>query len=144
MDFAIIRVKTRPDAPTKHPATIKAVFNKRTPAKAAATPDNEFNNEMTTGISPPPIGTTKANPANNEATKNAMNVISINSKLKTKIPVELNAIWLIAISTKKQINIKNHLEILLSKLFEPFRISDSLKKAIKLPEKVTPPIKTVI
>ena len=72
MDFAIIRVKTRPDAPTKHPATIKAVFNKRTPAKAAATPDNEFSNEMTTGISPPPIGTTKANPANNEATKNAM------------------------------------------------------------------------
>ena len=70
-----------------------------------------------------------------------MNVISINSKLKTKIPVELNAICLIAISTKKQINIKNHLEILLSKLFEPFRISDSLKKAIKLPEKVTPPNK---
>ena len=135
MDFAIIKVKTRPDAPTKHPATIKAVFNKRTPAKAAATPDNEFNNDMTTGISPPPIGNTKANPANNEATKNAMNVISINSKTKTKIPVELNTTCPIAIKTKKQININNHLEILLTKLFEPFRISDSLKKQLNYQKK---------
>ena len=84
MDFAIIRVKTRPDAPTKHPATIKAVFNKRTPAKAAAMPDNEFNNEMTTGISPPPIGTTKANPANNEAIKKRNECYFYQFKTKNK------------------------------------------------------------
>ena len=78
--MAIINVKTKPEAPTKQPATIRAVFEKSTPAKPAAMPDNEFNNDITTGISPPPIGNTKANPANNEAIKKAIKTICINSK----------------------------------------------------------------
>ena len=142
--MAIINVKTKPEAPTKQPATIRAVFDKSTPAKAAAMPDNEFNNDITTGISPPPIGNTKANPANNEAIKKAIKTICINSKSITKISAELNTTCPIAIKTKKQININNHLEILLTRLLDPFRVSDSLKKATKLPENVTPPIKTVI
>ena len=60
--FAIITVRISPLAPTSDPATIKTLFNKRRPANAAAIPENEFNRDITTGISPPPIGKTKPIP----------------------------------------------------------------------------------
>tara|TARA_B100000575_G_C23038968_1_gene597992 strand:- start:99 stop:353 length:255 start_codon:yes stop_codon:yes gene_type:complete len=65
----MIRVKINPDAPTKHPATIRAVFVNKIPASAAAIPDREFSNEITTGISPPPIGITKQKPERIETTR---------------------------------------------------------------------------
>ena len=69
----MIKVRTSPEAPTRHPATINAVFEITIPAKAAATPDNEFNNEITTGISPPPIGKTKNIPARIETISKTIN-----------------------------------------------------------------------
>ena len=80
IDFAIIRVKINPDAPTKHPATIKAVFVNKIPAKAAAIPDREFSNDITTGISPPPIGITKQKPESIETISNPRNICWIRSK----------------------------------------------------------------
>ena len=60
--LAIIIVRINPLAPTKDPATIRTLFINIRPAKAAAIPDKEFNKEITTGISPPPIGSTKPTP----------------------------------------------------------------------------------
>ena len=60
--FAIITVRIRPLAPTNEPATIKTLLNNNRPANAAAIPEKEFNKEITTGISPPPIGSTKPMP----------------------------------------------------------------------------------
>ena len=62
--FAIMMVKINPLAPTKEPATIKTLFNNNNPAKAAAIPEKEFNRDITTGMSPPPIGITKPIPPN--------------------------------------------------------------------------------
>ena len=55
-------VNIRPLAPTNDPATIRTLFDNINPAKAAAIPEKEFNNEITTGISPPPIGSTNPIP----------------------------------------------------------------------------------
>jgi hypothetical protein len=69
MALAIIIVRIKPLAPTSEPATIRTLFSNKSPASAAAIPENEFNNEITTGMSPPPIGRTKPIPANNVKTK---------------------------------------------------------------------------
>ncbi len=45
-----------PEDPTKAPVIINAVFSKVNPIQAAAQPEYEFNIEITTGISAPPIG----------------------------------------------------------------------------------------
>ena len=76
-------VKINPLAPTREPATIKTLFNSNKPAKAAAIPEKEFNNEITTGISPPPIGKTKPIPPN----KVKINRIVKKSNVGTKILV---------------------------------------------------------
>ncbi len=62
MALAIMTVSINPLAPTSDPATIKTLFNNNKPAKAAAIPEKEFNKEITTGMSPPPIGMTKPIP----------------------------------------------------------------------------------
>jgi hypothetical protein len=143
MDLAIIRVSTKPEAPTKHPATIKAVFVKSTPADAAAIPERELRSDITTGISPPPIGVTNAKPAIIETTKTAMNTFWISSKSKIYIPELLETICNAAIAIKIKLKIKNHLDALFKKLFEALNISESLRNAITLPLNVMPPIITV-
>ena len=55
-------VKIVPAEPTKIPPVSITGLSYKNPPKAAATPVNEFNNEITTGISAPPIGNTKNNP----------------------------------------------------------------------------------
>jgi hypothetical protein len=45
-----------PDEPTNAPVIINAVFSKVKPIPAAAHPEYEFNIEITTGMSAPPIG----------------------------------------------------------------------------------------
>ena len=55
-------VKMRPDAPTSDPLIISPLFIKTNPVAAAATPEYEFNNEITTGISAPPIGIVRVIP----------------------------------------------------------------------------------
>ena len=81
IDFAIIKVRTNPEAPTRQPATINAVLDSTIPAKAAAMPDKELSNEITTGISPPPMGRTKTKPAKTETTRKMK---KLNSKLGWK------------------------------------------------------------
>ena len=65
MALAIMIVKINPLAPTSDPATINTLLSNNKPAKAAAIPDNELRREITTGISPPPIGITNPIPAIN-------------------------------------------------------------------------------
>ena len=67
--FAIIMVKINPLAPTRDPATINTLLSNNKPAKAAAIPDRELSKEITTGISPPPIGITNPIPAARVKTK---------------------------------------------------------------------------
>ena len=62
----IIYDKIAPDEPTKAPVIIKAVFSKVNPIPAAAQPDYEFNIEITTGISAPPIGIINSMPTKKE------------------------------------------------------------------------------
>ena len=52
----IIYDSIAPEDPTKAPVIINAVFSKVKPIPAAAQPEYEFNIEITTGMSAPPIG----------------------------------------------------------------------------------------
>ena len=52
----IIYERIAPDDPTNAPVIIKAVFSNVNPIPAAAQPEYEFNIEITTGMSAPPIG----------------------------------------------------------------------------------------
>ena len=58
----IIKVKIKPEAPTRQPETTSTVLLIAKPAKAAAKPESAFKNEMITGMSPPPIGITIVKP----------------------------------------------------------------------------------
>ena len=52
----MIYERIAPEDPTKAPVIIKALFSNVNPMPAAAQPEYEFNIEITTGISAPPIG----------------------------------------------------------------------------------------
>ena len=58
--------KIAPEEPTSAPVIISALFSKVNPIPAAAQPEYEFNIEITTGISAPPIGIINKNPIKNE------------------------------------------------------------------------------
>ena len=62
MAFAISSVSSVPEAPTSIPATIRTVFESTKPVADAARPVNAFSSEITTGMSAPPIGSTKRTP----------------------------------------------------------------------------------
>ena len=55
-----------PEDPTKAPVIIKALFCKVKPMPAAAQPEYQFNIEITTGISAPPIGMISNKPTTKE------------------------------------------------------------------------------
>ena len=61
--LAIRLVRIEPEAPTIMPATIIALLFSANPAAAADNPVIAFSNEMTTGISAPPIGSTTIRPS---------------------------------------------------------------------------------
>ena len=73
--FAIDRFMARPissvsrvpDAPTSAPLTIRTFSCRAKPAAAAASPVQAFSSEITTGMSAPPIGSTKRTPNVSEA-----------------------------------------------------------------------------
>ena len=67
--MAIRLVRMVPDAPTIIPPTISAVLFSAIPVRAADTPVNAFNNEITTGMSAPPIGSTTMFPRMAAASK---------------------------------------------------------------------------
>ena len=51
-----------PEAPTSAPLTIRTLLCRTKPVAAAASPVNAFRSEITTGMSAPPIGSTKSTP----------------------------------------------------------------------------------
>src|SRR5215469_8229581 len=61
--FAMSIVSSVPDAPTSVPLMMSTVLFSTKPVIATATPVNEFNSEMTTGMSAPPIGSTAKTPS---------------------------------------------------------------------------------
>jgi hypothetical protein len=69
----IIYESIAPDEPTRAPVIINAVFSNVKPMPAAAHPEYEFNIEMTTGMSAPPIGIISKNPIKNEVAINIQN-----------------------------------------------------------------------
>ena len=54
------------------PATISATLSSANPAAAAASPVNAFSSEITTGMSAPPIGSTKRLPSSAAPIRTAM------------------------------------------------------------------------
>ena len=58
----IILVRNVPEAPTKVPPTIRTGFPRTNPSPATARPVKALSMEITTGMSAPPIGSTKATP----------------------------------------------------------------------------------
>jgi hypothetical protein len=62
-----------PEEPTKAPVIINAVFSKVNPIPAAAQPEYEFNIEITTGISAPPIGIINKKPIKKEIANKIQN-----------------------------------------------------------------------
>ena len=65
--------KIAPEEPTNAPVIIKAVFSNVKPIPAAAQPEYEFNIDITTGISAPPIGIINKNPIKNEIANKIQN-----------------------------------------------------------------------
>ena len=56
-----------PLAPTRQPATMSTLLLMTKPAADAAKPESELSSEITTGMSPPPIGITAAKPSSSES-----------------------------------------------------------------------------
>ena len=52
-----------PEAPTSAPLTIRTSLLSTKPVIAAASPVKELSSEMITGMSAPPMGTTKSTPS---------------------------------------------------------------------------------
>ncbi len=68
MAWLIIRVSNVPDAPTSVPATMSSVLLRVKPDAATAKPVKAFNREMSTGVSAPPMGSTKIAPRTSDST----------------------------------------------------------------------------
>jgi hypothetical protein len=79
-----------PDAPTSAPATINTLLFKMKPVVQAAIPEYEFNKEITTGMSAPPIGMTVNMPSNND--------------IKTKTIIKFMSVGFIQVATEASIN----------------------------------------
>ena len=58
-----------PEAPTSVPPMMSAALSRTKPVEAAARPVNAFRNEITTGMSAPPIGRTSMTPKTSAATR---------------------------------------------------------------------------
>ena len=67
----IIIVSSVPEAPTSAPLTISTFESSSKPVAAAARPVNAFSSEITTGMSAPPIGSTKRTPKTSAPTMSA-------------------------------------------------------------------------
>jgi hypothetical protein len=67
--------KIAPEEPTNAPVIISAVFSKVKPIPAAAQPEYEFNMDITTGISAPPIGIISKKPIKKETDSNIQNML---------------------------------------------------------------------
>ena len=68
-------VSSVPDEPTSVPATIIERLLMVKPSAATARPVNEFNSEMTTGMSAPPMGMTIATPKTSASANITMNAV---------------------------------------------------------------------
>ena len=70
----MILVRIKPEVPTSEPATINTVLPNIKPANAAAKPEYELSSAITTGISAPPMGSTKNSPSNSAKATNTITV----------------------------------------------------------------------
>ncbi len=68
--LAMSWVSSMPEAPTTMPATISAGLPITKPLKPTARPVKAFSSEITTGMSAPPIGSTRITPSASASTKN--------------------------------------------------------------------------
>ena len=64
-------VRMTPLVPTKQPATMSTLLVITKPAAQAASPDRLLSMEMTTGMSPPPMGMTSVIPRMNAIARQA-------------------------------------------------------------------------
>ena len=64
-------VSSVPEAPTSAPLTIRTLLWSTKPVAAAARPVKAFSSEITTGMSAPPIGSTKSTPKTSAAASSA-------------------------------------------------------------------------
>ncbi len=75
MALHMMLVRISPDAPTKAPLTISALDSMTNPAADAAIPENEFRKEMTTGMSAPPMGSTRTTPSTSATATSTQNTV---------------------------------------------------------------------
>ena len=52
----MMRVRMKPEAPTSDPLMMRTLLLSTNPVAAAASPEQEFNSAITTGMSAPPTG----------------------------------------------------------------------------------------
>ena len=77
MALHIIAVRMIPDAPTNAPAMISPLLLMTKPVIAAAKPEYELSNAITTGMSAPPIGITESTPRTSERPTNSINICGL-------------------------------------------------------------------
>ena len=75
-----------PEAPTSIPATISTVESSTNPVAEAARPVNAFRSEITTGMSAPPIGSTKRIPKRSASPISASSAHSASTPAITAMP----------------------------------------------------------
>ncbi len=137
MALHMMSVRIMPLAPTKAPATISRLFCTINPEAQAAMPEYEFNRQITTGMSAPPIGITNMIP---RASARADTIPRYNSALgadvlrANKMPssrvvpttAEVTICWPVYMMGLPEMN-----------------FSSSLAQAMREPEKVMAPITAV-
>ena len=75
MAWLIIRVSSVPEAPTSVPATMSKVLFKVKPEAATARPVKALSSEMSTGVSAPPMGSTKMAPNTSDSTSTTTSTV---------------------------------------------------------------------
>ena len=130
----ISSVSSVPDAPTSAPEMIRTLLSSTKPVSAAASPVNELSSEITTGISAPPIGSTKSTPR-----------ISVRPSAMLK---KSNSFGVLAISMPQQTTIAMRISALTTcwpgyVIGRPVISSCSFRNAMTDPEKLSAPITAV-
>ncbi len=77
----MMAVRMRPLVPTRQPATMSTLFSITKPAAHAARPESELSIEITTGMSPPPMGMTSVHPSTSESTVKTAKLANAHSML---------------------------------------------------------------
>ena len=126
----MILVSINPEAPTNAPQMIRILLERTKPVAAAASPEQEFKVDITTGISAPPIGMTNRTPSIKAIARMVSKPVLLAGLIMTIMPIIRNKMKREMLKKRCALNTTG------ADLISPC----SLPKATRLPVKVTAPM----